>query len=31
MEEFYTLQNQIANIINDVQKRVDDLSKKSFS
>lgn len=26
MEEFYTLQNQIANIINDVQKRIDELS-----
>ena len=26
MEEFYTLQNQISNIINDIQKRIDDLT-----
>lgn len=26
MEEFYTLQNQIANISNDIQKRIDELS-----
>ncbi len=30
MEEFYTLQNQIANILNDVQKRIDELTGKTF-